>query len=223
MAATDFTGFTAETLDFLAGLKLNNTREWFAANKSAYERAVKKPAQAFSQLMAAEIERLTGAAHNPKIFRINRDVRFSKDKSPYNTHIHMSWSPAAGGDAAPAFMFGLSTEYCTVGCGVFEFRGATLDAWRAAIAGPGGEDFARLVDGLTGEGYRQGEPDLKRVPTGFDADLPQAGLLRHKGYVLWRDFEGPAAATGPGIARRSLGDFERLIPVWRFIAALSQY
>ncbi|MFZ2101712.1 MAG: DUF2461 family protein, partial [Oricola sp.] len=85
MAATDFTGFNDETITFLADLKANNARDWFADNKPLYERALKKPAGAFAGLMADELEKLTGAPHKPKIFRINRDVRFSRDKSPYNS------------------------------------------------------------------------------------------------------------------------------------------
>lgn len=222
MHVTDFTGFTDDTLDFLSGLKANNTREWFADNRPVHERSVKKPAQAFSQLMAAELEKLTGAPQNPKIFRINRDVRFSNDKSPYNTHIHMSWTPGSGGEGAPAFMFGLSTDYCTTGCGVFEFPGPMLDRWRATLAGPGGDEVAGLVEKLAKAGCRIDGPALKRPPAGFAADHPLAELSRHKGFAAWCDFETPRAATEPDIARHSLARFERLLPLWRFLSGLNQ-
>ena len=221
MATDEFTGFTDETLAFLSGLKANNARAWFDENRKTYEAAVKAPAKAFSEVMAGELERLTSAAHKPKIFRINRDLRFSKDKTPYNTHVHISWLPAAGGDGAPAFMFGLSPEYCTVGCGLFEFPGPMLETYRETIAGAGGDDLGRTIDELTEDGFRVSDPALKRLPASFPADHPRAGLALHKGLVLWHDFDSPQAATEPDIMARCLGHFERLLPFRRFLSTLA--
>lgn len=223
MAATDFTGFTDETLAFLRDLKADNTKEWFAANKASYEAAVKKPAQAFAQVMAGELERLTGVAQKPKIFRINRDLRFSKDKTPYNTHIHISWTPIGGTADSPAFMFGLSTEYCTLGCGVFEFSKPGLAAYRSAIAGADGDDLAGMIDAMVAQGCRVQEPALKRVPAGFPDDHPHVNLSLHKGIAVWRDLENPQAATSPDIMTRCLDHFTMLLPLWRFVAILSDH
>ncbi|WP_425416970.1 DUF2461 domain-containing protein [Oricola indica] len=219
MSTQEFTGFTDATLDFLSGLKANNNREWFTDHKKSYEAAVKKPTKAFSDLVAAELEQLTGKPHKPKIFRINRDIRFSKDKTPYNTHIHLSW--ATPGEI-PAFMFGVSTEYCTIGCGAFEFPGPALDKWRKTVSGPQGETIGALLDGLVESGFRLSEPALKRVPAGVTPDAPQADLARHKGLAVWHDLEGPAAVTRPDIMARVMEDFERLLPVRNLLAGLSQ-
>ncbi len=220
MPATGFSGFSDETLAFLSGLKANNSRDWFDANRNTYEAAVKAPAKAFSDIMAGELERLTGTAQKPKIFRINRDIRFSKDKTPYNAHIHVSWTPREAGDAAPAFMFGLSTEYCTVGCGAFEFPGPVLERYRAAVAGPASGNPGRIIDDLVARGYRMGEPALKRLPAGFSADHPHAGLALHKGLALWHDFDAPEAATGADIVAHCLDHFASLLPLRNFIAGL---
>lgn len=218
MPAMDVSGFSDETLAFLAGLKANNSRDWFDANRKTYEAAVKAPAKAFSDIMAGELERLTGAAQKPKIFRINRDIRFSKDKSPYNAHIHISWTPVGGGQGAPSFMFGVSTEYCTVGCGTFEFPKPMLERYRKTIAGARGKELGKMIDGLVADGYRLSEPALKRVPAGFPADHPYAALSLHKGLAVWRDFDGPHSATGPGLMQDCLGHFEKLLPFWRFLS-----
>ncbi len=69
--------FTTRTLEFLGNLKQNNNRDWFQQNKTAYENGVKNRAKAFAIAMEGELERLTGAAQKSKIFRINRDIRFS--------------------------------------------------------------------------------------------------------------------------------------------------
>lgn len=223
MAVPDFTGFTGDTLGFLAGLRANNTREWFAANKAAYERSMKKPAQAFAQLMAAELERLTGEPHTAKIFRVNRDLRFSKDKTPYNAHLHLSWTPARAAPDAPAFMFGLAPDYCTLGCGVFAFSEPGLAAWRADLAGARGDETRHMIDLLVAQGCRLQDPALKRVPAGFSADHPNARLALHKGVVAWRDQQGPETATQPGIMARCLEDFTILLPLWRHVATLNHH
>ena len=122
-----FPGFTQDSLKFLANLKANNTREWFADNKKTYETEIRQPAREFAAEMADSLEQLVGESLKTKIFRINRDIRFSKDKTPYNSHVHISWIPDRGA-SSPAWMFGLSPDYLTLGCGVFEFD-------KAAVAG----------------------------------------------------------------------------------------
>lgn len=221
MTVPEFTGFTADTLDFLSGLKANNSKDWFDEHRKTYEASVKKPAKAFAELIAGELERLTGTAQKPKIFRINRDIRFSKDKSPYNPHIHISWIAADSGESPPAFMFGLSPDYCTAGCGVFEFAKPVLETYRKAIAGSRGDDLGTILNGLNGDGFRLSEPVLKRVPPAFPADHPRVELLLHKGIAAWFDFEGPQDAARPDIMVRSLERFERLLPLWRFLRDLA--
>ena len=221
MPAPDFTGFTAATLDFLSGLRTNNNRDWFDANRKVYEASVKKPAKAFSELMAGELESLTGTAQKPKIFRINRDIRFSKDKTPYNAHIHMSWFPTTGGDSPPAFMFGLSPEYCTIGCGVFEFSRPALESYRNAIAGSRGDDLGAILDDLKAAGFRISEPVLKRIPPGFPSDHPHVELSLHKGIAAWLDFSEPREATRPEILAQCLKGYEILMPLWRFLRELA--
>ncbi|WP_158284770.1 TIGR02453 family protein [Oricola cellulosilytica] len=220
MPTGEFTGFPRETLDFLEQLKANNDREWFSGHKNAYASAVKKPATALAEIVAGELERLTGQPHRPKLFRINRDLRFSKDKTPYHTHIHISWLPVEEGDGFPVWMFGLSPEYCTVGCGVFEFPRNVLDIYRKKIAAELGDDLGRMLDRLRHDGFRIGEPALKRVPAGFPDDHPYVELALHKGIVAWRDLEGPEAATQPDLVSRCVTEFAKLVPLWRFLREL---
>ena len=209
--------FTTGTLEFLGNLKQNNNRDWFQQNKGAYESSVKNPAKAFAILMEGELERLSGAAQKAKIFRINRDVRFSKDKTPYNTHIHMSWTDRDGGQGGPAFMFGLSPEYCTLGCGVFEFSKPMLDTFRNRVAGESGEALAGIVGELENSGIRISEAALKRVPSGFPADHPQARFLRHKGIAAWCDLEGPQDALVADLDKKVVAALTPLLPLWHFL------
>lgn len=220
MSTTAFSGFTGEAVTFLKNLKANNNRDWFLENKKTYEAEIKKPAALFSSVMAEQLHTLTGLPHKAKVFRINRDVRFSKDKTPYNSHLHISFTPESGLSSPPAWMFGLSTEYFTLGCGVFEFDKTALETFRKQVAGDAGVELNVLIDRLGQEGIRFSEPALKRVPPGFPQDHPQAGLLRRKGLAAWLDYEGPAAATGPDIVETCLAGFRRLRPVFDNLSRL---
>jgi len=81
--------FAPQAVAFLTDLKANNNREWFAAHKADYEVYVKEASVAFCRLMVEALDDMTGAAHQAKIFRIYRDVRFAKDKTPYKTYQHI--------------------------------------------------------------------------------------------------------------------------------------
>src|SRR4051794_41802538 len=108
MSDTGFPGFPPAAQAFLAGLREHNDRDWFNAHKATYESAVKGPAEALLAYLEPELAALTGGPVSGKIFRIHRDVRFSKDKRPYNAHLHIAFPARGGGSAVAArgFLFG---------------------------------------------------------------------------------------------------------------------
>lgn len=171
---------TADARRFLSALAANNTRDWFQANKARYEADLKKPAIALLDLLTDQWGREIGQPLKPKLFRANRDVRFSKDKTPYHTHLHMLWAEADG----PGWFLGISPDYVTAGAGIMGMDKDRLTAWRAAVDSPLGAELAELVDGLDA---RLDPPELKRVPAPYDKDHPQQALLRRKSFALWRD------------------------------------
>jgi len=212
-------GFPDETVDFLRDLKANNDREWFARNKSAYEQAIKGPAKDFCARMVDELQALTGMAHGAKIFRIHRDLRFSKDKRPYNTHLHITFSPLQSRGLAPAWFFGLDPDELTLGTGAFGFEKPGLETYRNCVLGPEGEKLDALLDGLLRDGMRQGEPELKRVPAGFPPDHARGRLLRRKGLTIWRHFGGTEVATGAGALAECVAAYRAMKPVYDWLAA----
>ena len=207
-AKHDTATFPPETLSFLRALKDNNNREWFGQNKDRYESAFVAPVAEFKAHIARSLESLTGKRHEAKVFRIHRDVRFSKDKTPYNAHIHIAFLPDVSSIARPAWMFGLDTERISVGAGVFAFEEKALKAFRDAVAGPDGQGLQRLLSRLERAGARISEPELKKVPPGFDAEAPQAALLRHKGLAAWMTNADPKAATKPEFAKKPQGGLQ---------------
>lgn len=199
---------TRDTIGFLAGLRANNRKGWFQAHKADYEDHLKYPAERFAHALAEELEAVTGEPHTYRIFRVHRDVRFSKDKTPYNADLHMALSPTGScEDGGPAWMFGLDPKGLTLGAGTFAFSTPQRAAWRERIAVDEGEEAAQMFNRLQATGVRTGEPDLKRVPTPYAADHPRALLLRRKGLTAWIDSSETGDAfgvEGPTLCARQL-------------------
>lgn len=210
--------FDDDTVRFLNDLKVNNNRDWFQANKATFETVYKQPAEFFCQLMAERMSEAFGDSYTPKLYRIYRDVRFSKDKTPYNAHLHISFSPV--GQKMPAFFFGLQPENLVLGAGTFGFQGGVLDAYRQRVLGSDGADLQSIVDALADKGYRLSEPALKRVPRGLPADHPRTDLLRHKGLAAWFDFPDASHATSPKLFETCLDKFSDLKPLVEWLRSL---
>lgn len=224
MAVTSgFDGFPKATLKFLRDLGKNNEREWFHAQKKHYESVYKAPAKAFCLDMEEALEKLTGTPHASKVFRINRDLRFSKDKTPYNTHLHISFIAESKKKHAvqPIWMFGLDPKTLSVGLGVFDF-GKAIGAYRDGVAGPEGAALAKKLSAMAKKGIRiNGEPELKRVPKGYDPDHKRSELLRRKSLSVWSDFDKPRDAEDPKLVGACIKRFKQLAPVSDWLASLT--
>ena len=213
-----FDSFPPEALSFLSDLKANNTKDWFAENKATYEEQVKEPGKQFADAMALALRELTGCDHGSKVFRIHRDVRFSKDKTPYNAHLHIAFMPQGQLGQPPMWFFGLSPDKLSLGCGVFQYDKNALLEFRSAMAGPKGAELIQLTTELRAAGIRIGGPDLKRMPTGFDKDHPHEAALRLKGFAAWIDIQEPVFAIERNLVKRTTKLFDQLMPVFRLLS-----
>ncbi|NBT32867.1 MAG: TIGR02453 family protein [Rhodobacteraceae bacterium] len=178
---------------FCRGLAANNTKEWWDANKARYDSTLKAPALQLLAALAPRLQDLTGDPVGEKLFRPHRDVRFSADKRPYKEHLHMLWSVKAGGRQEPAFFFGIGVDYVTVGAGIMGFDKPVLEDWRKFVD-LDAKRIGPMVTTLRDKGFSFWEPELKRVPAGFDPDHPLSDLMRMKGAVCSAplgDGEGP--------------------------------
>ncbi|MBV7396500.1 TIGR02453 family protein [Mameliella sediminis] len=194
-----------DTRVFLTELADNNDRAWFRENKSRYDSELKRPAEKLLAQMAGWLAAKRGPVPRTKLFRPHRDVRFSEDKTPYHTHLHMMWSLPDG----RAWMLGISTEYATAGAGLMHFEAAQMDRWREAIATNRGENLSRMIEAA---GWRVDPPALKRVPAPYPADHPQEALLRCKGFVAWRDgLDQPLAVDPEETLKQVFTGFEPLM------------
>jgi uncharacterized protein (TIGR02453 family) len=196
--------FTSEFFGFLSELKRNNDRDWFQANKPRYQQAVQDPLLRFISDFAqplADISPRFVADPRPSggsMFRIYRDVRFSRDKSPYKTHAAAQFRHQQGRDVhAPGFYLHLEPENVFVGAGMWHPSGSTLaavrqaifdrpDAWSEIVSDP---EF--LAD------HNLGGESLKRAPKGYDPDHPQIEHLKRKDFVSFQNLsEREALSSG---------------------------
>lgn len=201
-----FETLVPDARSFLRDLSANNNRDWFLDHKSRYEDQLKAPALALLDVIGAELEKRTGAPVETKLFRPHRDVRFSKDKTPYHTHLHMLWSGGGMG-----WFLGIAPDYVSAGAGVFGFDKSQLTTWREMVDNDG-DVIAATLSGLQDKGARLGAPELKRVPAPFDKEHPHGALLRRKGLHLWFDTD-EATLKKDGLTHWVSTAFSELLPV----------
>jgi uncharacterized protein (TIGR02453 family) len=196
--------FSPELFAFLRDLAANNDREWFAANKARYVAEVQEPALAFIEdvgLRLPEVSRHLVAdprTTGGSLFRIHRDVRFSKDKSPYKTHVGIRFRHTQARDVhAPGLYLHLEPGSVFMGCGIWHPEGDTLHAIRTAIASRPARWQAVLEDPAFRQSFRLGGEALKRPPAGFDGDHPLIEDLKRKDFIAVTDLtESDATASG---------------------------
>jgi uncharacterized protein (TIGR02453 family) len=183
--ADEFSGFPREAFTFWKGLERNNNRDWFQAHKAQYEQAVRRP----MQLLIDELAPLYGPG---KLSRINKDMRFQKEK-PYKDYL-------ATGLAGSYISF--SKEGLWVGTGVYKPEPAALRQLREAMASDGsGRELTRIIGSLERKGFEvDTHARLDNPPRGYDATHPRADLLRMKDIYVGKSFDAAEVAT-PGVLR----------------------
>jgi uncharacterized protein (TIGR02453 family) len=222
-----FAGFPKETVRFLAALGENNDKAWFDAHRSDYESAFLAPAVAFVEALGPRLRKIepdvsTEPRVNGSIMRINRDVRFSKDKSPYKDHMDLwFWTGDKKGWDSSGFFFRLRADRLLLGAGMHQFMPPALARYRQAVLDPKrGAALARVVEALRAEGYEVGTESYKKVPAGAPADHPRAALLRHSGLHAGWEGKHPrelrAAAFVDLVAER----FKAVAPLHRWLRAI---
>lgn len=183
-----FRGWPIEALEFYEGLTADNSKSYWSAHLAVYEQQVRAPMEELLALLEPEF----GPG---RIFRPYRDVRFSKDKSPYKNHLAASL-PSAG-------YIQLSQDGLAVGSGMYQMSPEQLERYRRAVASEAtGTVLAGIIATIEKAGIGVlGRDTLKTVPRGYPKDHPRLSLLRHKGLVSWKEWT-PAAWLGTAAASK---------------------
>jgi uncharacterized protein (TIGR02453 family) len=209
--AVEAPSFSPELFTFLRELAANNDREWFAAHKARYVAEVQEPALAFIEdvgMRLPEVSRHLVA--DPRtvggsLFRIYRDTRFAKDKSPYKTHVGIQFRHERGRDVhAPGLYLHLEPGSVFMACGTWRPDGDTLHAIRTAIATHPARWQAVVEAPAFQERFRLGGDALKRPPAGFDRAHPLIEELKRKDFIAIADLS-ESGVTASGFLSEFLG------------------
>ena len=182
--------FSRETFAFLRDLRENNDRDWFRANSERYEDVVREPALQFISDFGTRLDTVsTHFLAVPKkvggsLFRIHRDVRFSRDKRPYKTHVGIHFRHKQHKDAhAPGFYLHIEPGSVFMGGGMWRPHPEALRAIRQQIVEDGDGWREVTFDPGLGESLELGGESLKRAPRGFDAGHPRIDDIKRKSFM----------------------------------------
>lgn len=220
-----FKGFPKETTEFLRQLSDTNDKSWFDAHRDDYQACYVEPALAFVAAIGARLQKISpGVSFEPKIngslFRINRDVRFSKDKRPYKDHIDLwFWHGDKRGWDSPGFFFRMLADKLILGAGMHRFEKPQLEKFRGAVVDArAGKALTKTVKQVRAAGpYSIGGATRKTLPRGFDPAHERAEFLLYDG--LFASFEGKPgpSATTPDFVDFCLGHFRAMWPISRWL------
>jgi uncharacterized protein (TIGR02453 family) len=176
---------------FLASLRRNNRKDWFDAHRAEYDENVLEPAREFVIDLGAKLRTLRPKVQvdprtNYGVKRINRDVRFARDKKPYKDHQTLWWWEGATKEGSPGYWFHLTPKSVSLAVGVYMADPKMLGRYREAVLDDRrGESLDRIVKSIERRGYKVEGSSRKRVPRGFDQDHRRARYLKHDGIYAW--------------------------------------
>ena len=200
---TTFHGIPADAFKFYEELQDNNNRGWWLEHKHRYQELVREPIT----LLLAELEPRFGPG---RVFRPNRDIRFSQDKSPYKT----AQGAFASVQEGMGYYLQVSADGLLVGGGYHSHTPAQLVRYRNSVDASGtGESLRHIIDAVSAAGFVVEGEQLKTVPRGYPRDHPRGGLLKHKSLAASTDLGQPAWLDTPAAVQEIGALWDELRPL----------
>ena len=203
-----FAGFPKETFAFLSGIAAHNEKAWFEGHRDLYEAGYVAPARAFVEALGPALREISPDVQfapkvNGSLQRINRDIRFSKDKRPYKEHLNLwFWHGDNKGWDTPGFWFSLGPKEVSLGVGMHSLDKEQLDSFRQSVIHPrSGKALLAAVAAVHKAGdYEIGGKTRKLMPRGFEADPDRAEYLLYEGLYTSARLPTSAAAKPDFVA-----------------------
>ncbi len=205
-----FGGFRRTAFEWFDELERDNSKRFFEAHREAYERDVRGPLETMLEELTNEFD------GRVKMFRQHRDIRFSKDKSPYKTATYGLIRDRPGSDAG--LYAQLTSAGLFAGSGYYRLSPDQLGRYRERAAGRAGANLERMLDELSAGGFTLMGAELRTVPRGYPRDHPRAAVLRRRSVAGGRRLK---AAKGRGISRERALDHVR--DTWRALAPVNAW
>jgi uncharacterized protein (TIGR02453 family) len=225
----DFKGFSQQIIQFFENLKKNNTKNWFEKHRDDYEEFVLKPAKDFVVAMVKRLRtEIPGIVAVPKVnkslFRLNRDTRFSLDKSPYKTNLGLFfWEGTRPRMECPGFYFHLEPPHIVLGGGLYVFPNYLFDTYRNSVVHPRyGKELAKILSELKTKGRRVEGRHYKRVPAGYDPSHPNAEYLLHNGLYVGYETSIPGELFSEKLVDYCWTVYRLSVPLHRWLVAMTK-
>ncbi|MFH1139289.1 MAG: DUF2461 domain-containing protein [Pseudomonadota bacterium] len=222
---TEFMGFTTKCLDFFTELSLNNNKTWFEEHRSEYQDHVLAPAREFVAALGEKLKKTRpGLQADPRVnkslFRIFRDTRFSRDKTPYKTHLAVwFWEGPRPRMECPGFYFHLEPGLFRLGGGMYVFPGDVLEAYRRAATDPqSGPALVRALEKVRSSGsYVLGGKHYKKTPRGYGGAAIDPELLLHNGLYVGTDCP-PREVFSESLVDFCFNHFQNMMPLHEWLS-----
>jgi len=225
-----FSGFPRECPRFFAELAANNHKTWFEEHRRNYEHNVEAPAREFVLALGRRLKQIAPKIQadprvNKSIFRLYRDTRFSKDKTPYKTHLGLwFWEGTRPRMECSGFYFHLEPPDLMLGAGLYRFPKPMLEVWRQSVVDPKhGPALVKALDrAAKGGDLYFGGKHYKKTPRGFDPDHKNAELLLYDGFYVGWETKIPDEFYSPELVDFCFRRYETMLPVHRWLAAMTE-
>ena len=220
----NFSGFPREYFSFFDRLKKNNSKQWFEKHRGEYDEFVMHPAREFVTGMGKKLRRIAPEVNaipkiNKSLFKINRDVRFGKDKSPYKTYMGIwLWEGEGKRMESSGFYLHVENKNMLIGVGVKMFPKPLLDRYRKAVVDKKqGAALKSAIKKVMAKGYIIGGKHYKKMPRGFDADHPNAEYLLHNGLTARIEGKVPDEFYSPALIDYAYTHYKNMLHLHRWL------
>jgi uncharacterized protein (TIGR02453 family) len=225
-----FKGFSKGSLAFFQNLAKNNTKTWFEQHKNIYEEQVLVPARDFVMAMGAKLKKIAPRIQadprvNKSLFRLNRDTRFSHDKTPYKTNLGLwFWEGTRPRMECSGYYFHLEPEKLMLGTGLYCFPKELLEVYRQSVVHPvQGRALAKVLKEIKKtEGYYYGGQHFKKTPHGYDPNHPNAEFLLFNGLYAGLEMAVPPEFFSGELVDLCFEHYKKMLPLHRWLLALTE-
>ncbi|MEZ4865745.1 MAG: DUF2461 domain-containing protein [Caldilineaceae bacterium] len=229
---SQFVGFPQDAITFFEEIAIFNEKTWFEENKARFQESVQQPAQAFVEALgerlitlAPGIQYSTSLNGSGSVMRIYRDVRFSKDKTPYKTNLGIAWWEGPGKKMEePGYYFHLDRSGAWIAGGMYIFTKDALEVYRKAVdhKKQGQALVAALAHAKAAGLAISGSGEYTRVPTGYDKDHPRGDLLRQKGIVAVSPGIPVEVIASPALVDICFDYAKAMLPLHQWLVAMQR-
>lgn len=226
---SDFRGFPRECVDFYTELTQNNSKAWFDTHKNDFEKYVLGPARDFVAEMGRSLAKISPKINadprvNRSIFRPYRDIRFSKDKTPYKTHLGIFfWEGSRAKMECSGYYFHLEPPTLFLAAGIHCFSPLLLGTYRDSVVDrEHGSDLIKAIKQVSKlKGYSVGGTHYKKTPRGYDASHENAAMLLYNGLYVWTEDEIPSEFYSAQILDYCIDRFKKMSPLHKWLVDMT--